>query len=380
MRRASSPVAAEIGHLVLRTGWLAYPTRMDPRLRPRQLIRHPTSLAPTPHDLRMVLAAVHHATDTLTHIAAHRPALCPPGRRRSAGSTSPPACSPQTTTSPTRTPPPRAPASPPCSTATASPSRPAPPPLRRSMTSLSLPEPHPMSWPQPMPGPHPAHRSQRCAQQRPHSNRRAKVHQQVKSRPEPFSPAIWRKRCASFNSPNQPCWYARAPLTKQAATCSPKQSPRRIARPQPQTAAPTRQPSSPRRLQDQVRDRVVRRASRHDGVRQETAGRPLDSGLRPEHSTAADELAAGLRDDPMSSRAWSAGGVHRGGDRHWGSGHHQVFRMTVHNETSRTSQAYLTRPRPGGNPGPRVRGDRRVLLFSRATCAEEGLRARRLQQ
>jgi len=64
-------VAAEMGHLVLRTGSLAYSNKeWTPACGRASIIRHPTSLAPTPHDLRKVLAAVHHATDTLTHVAA----------------------------------------------------------------------------------------------------------------------------------------------------------------------------------------------------------------------------------------------------------------------------------------------------------------------
>jgi hypothetical protein len=65
-----SRVAAEIGELALRTGRLAYAnpgwTSACQTNRPRD----PASLAPTASDLHRVLAGVHHATDTLTHIAA----------------------------------------------------------------------------------------------------------------------------------------------------------------------------------------------------------------------------------------------------------------------------------------------------------------------
>ena len=66
-----SRVAAEIGDLVVRVGRLAYVNReWTPARSYTSRPRRPANLAPTARDLRSVLAAVHHATDTLTHIAA----------------------------------------------------------------------------------------------------------------------------------------------------------------------------------------------------------------------------------------------------------------------------------------------------------------------
>jgi hypothetical protein len=65
-----SRVAAEIGELALRTGRLAYANpEWTPSCRTNRP-RDPASLVPTARDLRGVLTAVHHAADTLTHIAA----------------------------------------------------------------------------------------------------------------------------------------------------------------------------------------------------------------------------------------------------------------------------------------------------------------------
>jgi hypothetical protein len=68
--REISPVAAELGDLVLRTGRLAY-------LKPRWTAacadtsppRDPADLAATAGELRVVLAAVHHVTDAISSIA-----------------------------------------------------------------------------------------------------------------------------------------------------------------------------------------------------------------------------------------------------------------------------------------------------------------------
>lgn len=65
-----SPVAAEIGDLVLRVGRLAYANPgWTPGCGHHSLPRDPAGLAPGTDGLRTVLTAVHHATDTLTHIA-----------------------------------------------------------------------------------------------------------------------------------------------------------------------------------------------------------------------------------------------------------------------------------------------------------------------
>ena len=68
--RGVSRVATEIGDLVLRLGRLAY---TNPEWTPASgdsLPRDPAGLAPAVGDLRAVLTATHHATDTLTRIAA----------------------------------------------------------------------------------------------------------------------------------------------------------------------------------------------------------------------------------------------------------------------------------------------------------------------
>ena len=63
-------VAAEMGDLILRVGRLAYLNReWTPACSHASIIRHPTSLAATTGDIGTVIAAVHHASDTLTHIA-----------------------------------------------------------------------------------------------------------------------------------------------------------------------------------------------------------------------------------------------------------------------------------------------------------------------
>lgn len=67
--KAISPVTAELGDLVLRTGRLAY---ANPRWTPASgtaTPRDPASLAPARRDLGAILAAVHHAADALARIA-----------------------------------------------------------------------------------------------------------------------------------------------------------------------------------------------------------------------------------------------------------------------------------------------------------------------
>ena len=66
-----SPIAAELDDLVLRTGRLAYDNpRWTPDRAEASPARDPADLAPTASDLRDVLAAVHHATDAISRIAA----------------------------------------------------------------------------------------------------------------------------------------------------------------------------------------------------------------------------------------------------------------------------------------------------------------------
>jgi hypothetical protein len=66
-----SPVAREIDDLVLRTGRLAYQNpNWAPAYGDASLIRDPTDLARSAHDVIAVLAAVHHATDAISQIAA----------------------------------------------------------------------------------------------------------------------------------------------------------------------------------------------------------------------------------------------------------------------------------------------------------------------
>jgi hypothetical protein len=70
-RRTISPAAVEAADLALWTGRLAY---ADPGWTlargPSQAVRPPEALAPGPRDLPRVVAAVHHACQTLTQLAA----------------------------------------------------------------------------------------------------------------------------------------------------------------------------------------------------------------------------------------------------------------------------------------------------------------------
>ena len=67
--RGVSRVANEIGDLVLRLGRLAYANPGWTPATTAAVSRKPAELAPTLGDLRNVLTAIHHAVDTLTHIA-----------------------------------------------------------------------------------------------------------------------------------------------------------------------------------------------------------------------------------------------------------------------------------------------------------------------
>ncbi len=69
--RDISPVAAELQDLVLRTGRLAYrKPNWTPACADASLTRDPADLAATARDLRDVLAAVHHAIDAISRVAA----------------------------------------------------------------------------------------------------------------------------------------------------------------------------------------------------------------------------------------------------------------------------------------------------------------------
>ena len=69
-RAGISPVAAEMDDLVLRIGRLAYRNPgWTPACGDASLARQAADLAPNADAISTVLAAVHHATDTLTHIA-----------------------------------------------------------------------------------------------------------------------------------------------------------------------------------------------------------------------------------------------------------------------------------------------------------------------
>jgi hypothetical protein len=66
-----TPVATEIGDLALRTGRLAYRNpHWTPAYGNASLIRDPAGLAQSPGDVINALAAVHHAADAISRIAA----------------------------------------------------------------------------------------------------------------------------------------------------------------------------------------------------------------------------------------------------------------------------------------------------------------------
>jgi hypothetical protein len=70
-RGTIAPDAAETADLALWTGRLAYTDpAWTPALGPSHTTRTPEALAPRPHDLPAVVAAIHQATETLTQIAA----------------------------------------------------------------------------------------------------------------------------------------------------------------------------------------------------------------------------------------------------------------------------------------------------------------------
>jgi hypothetical protein len=70
-RGTIAPDAAETADLALWTGRLAYTDpAWIPALGPSHTPRTPQALAPRPHDLPAVVAAIHQATETLTQIAA----------------------------------------------------------------------------------------------------------------------------------------------------------------------------------------------------------------------------------------------------------------------------------------------------------------------
>ena len=70
-RQDISPVTAELEDLVLRTGRLAYHNpRWTPASADASPARDPADLAATAGDLPVVLAAVHHATDVISRVAA----------------------------------------------------------------------------------------------------------------------------------------------------------------------------------------------------------------------------------------------------------------------------------------------------------------------
>jgi cell wall assembly regulator SMI1 len=69
--KVTSHMATEIGDLVLRIGRIAYRNpAWTPTCGDSSLARQAADLAPAAADLPTVLTAVHHATDTLTHVAA----------------------------------------------------------------------------------------------------------------------------------------------------------------------------------------------------------------------------------------------------------------------------------------------------------------------
>jgi hypothetical protein len=70
-RQDISPVTAELEDLMLRTGRLAYDNpRWTPAGADTSPARNPADLAATADDIRAVLAAVHHAADAISRIAA----------------------------------------------------------------------------------------------------------------------------------------------------------------------------------------------------------------------------------------------------------------------------------------------------------------------
>ena len=99
-RAGISPVAAEMDDLVLRIGRLAYRNPgWTPACGDASLARQAADLAPDADTIPTVLAAVHHATDTLTHIAV-TDRRCVRQAAADHRLHIPPACCPTTTTSP----------------------------------------------------------------------------------------------------------------------------------------------------------------------------------------------------------------------------------------------------------------------------------------
>ena len=190
--------------LVLRIGRLAYRNPgWTPACGDASLARQPADLAPDADAISTVLAAVHHAADTLTHIAVtdrrcvrqaaadHR--LYIPTRLLPEDCDIPYPYAPAPRSRVT-----------PCWTATASRSRPAPLPPQPSTALRSQPEPHPACWPQPTPLPRsPIAKCQHRVKYR--QTERGTSYRQGSLQPRPCNPAASRTWSVTFSSRNQPC-------------------------------------------------------------------------------------------------------------------------------------------------------------------------------
>ena len=208
--------------LVLRIGRLAYRNPgWTPACGDASLARQPADLAPSAGGISTVLAAVHHATDTLTHIAVtdqrcvrqaaadHR--LYIPTRLLPEDYDIPRPYSPAPRSRVTalldgyrlavKT----------CTAATAALDDLA---LAAGVPSRVLTAP-----------PTPCLRSPDSAD-RQHSRTPAHRHGQSARQPCPCNPALSRRPSATSSSRNQPCCSAQPPSMRQPASCSPKQPPR----------------------------------------------------------------------------------------------------------------------------------------------------------
>ena len=219
--------------LVLRIGRLAYRNPgWTPACGDASLARQAADLAPDAGAIPTVLAAVHHATDTLTHIAVtdrrcvrqaaadHRALHPHPPAAR--GLRHPPPLHPSTALPrdrPAGRLPPRGQDLHRCHH---SPRRPCP--RHRSPISCSGGGSHRSDA-----HPNPSTSTARTDTGR---TRRTDTRRQTNSKTRSCDPAAWRTPFVIFSSRNQPCCSVQLPSMRRPVTSSPKQPPRQAARPQ----------------------------------------------------------------------------------------------------------------------------------------------------